>query len=206
MSTFQIDEIVESVGQFAIIGTRPLLCDKKPMLKIGINPPKPKSDNDYFKNAQYRFKKNGEEVYGFPASGIKKAIVTACGHCSAVKSHTRGRVFVETDPASEDYVQLFTPNGEKPEPSLYNTTADKGGGKGSVPSPFARFDDWAMIFEISFFPALNTMEDILLLLQIAGRLVGLGARRIETGDNRKFGSFRLATGDETRLLLEKLGG
>lgn len=185
----RIPVIEKATAEFLIFGTRPLLCSKKPDLQVGINPPKPKDVPEAFKRALYPFERSDGWTYGFPAPGVKYAMVEACSHCAAVKSHTRSRVFVLTDEESEDYLQLLYP--EMPEP--YNTIVTPPRG-GSVPTTFGRFDKWAIRFTVRYFPAMIPENDLATLLHIAGELVGIGARRVATGDNRIFGTFRLATG------------
>lgn len=198
----KIPAIVKSIAGFMIKGTRPLLCSKKPDLKVGINPPAPKSVTEAFKRAVYPFERSDGWTYGFPAPGIKYAMVEACSHCAAVKSHTKSRVFVETDDESEEYVRLLYP--QMPEP--YNMVVGQPRG-GSVAATYARYEEWAIMFEVKYFPAYINEDDLATLLHIAGELVGIGARRVETGDNRIFGTFRLATAEDTEEILAwpKLG-
>ena len=191
----------QDVASYVVVGTRPLLCSKKPEIRIGKAVlSKPKDDDEAFQRARYIFESDGVEHYGFPAAGIKQSMISACAHCSAVKKHTKSRVFVKTDSGSEEFVKVYYPEGKGP--YKMNTVASLTSGI-SVATTFARFDLWAVKFDVSFFVNTIPKEDVTLLLTIAGEMIGWGARRVETGDNRVFGTFRFAQPKEIEEIESK---
>lgn len=196
----QVSVLRRDMATYVVIGMRPLLCSKKPEIKIGFSLPKPKDSNEAYQRALYTFESGGVLHYGFPASGIKKSMVSACAHCSAVKLHTKSRVFVETDPDSEEYVKLLYPKGKGPEKK--DTVAQLPNGS-SVATVYAKFDLWAIKFDVKYFIEMIPREDLTLLLTIAGEMIGWGARRLETGDNRQYGAFRFAQPKEIQEIESK---
>lgn len=118
-------------------------------------------------------------VYGFPAGGIKKALVVAGGRFADEKmTHLRG---------------LLNPIGDLipiigPAPTMRKDSVRLAGGITSI-AYRPMFMPWAMDVPIVYNASLIGEAQILNLFQIAGFAVGIGAWRPES--NGVFGQFTL---------------
>ncbi len=118
-------------------------------------------------------------VYGFPAVGIKKALVAAGGRFADEKmTHLRGVINVMGD--------LIPIVG--PAPTMRSDTIRLQGSKSSL-AYRPQFSPWAMDVPIVFNAGIIGQAQILNLFQIAGFSVGIGAWRPEC--NGTFGQFAL---------------
>jgi hypothetical protein len=117
--------------------------------------------------------------YGFPAVGIKKALVVAGGRFADEKmTHLRGLINV-----MGDLIPIIAG-----EPSMRRDTVRLQGGVTSI-AYRPQFMPWAMDIPIVFNAGLIGEAQILNLFQIAGFAVGIGAWRPES--NGVFGQFTL---------------
>lgn len=118
-------------------------------------------------------------VYGFPAGGIKKALVVAGGRFADEKmTHLRGLL----NPVG-DLIEI-----QGPLPTMRKDTVRLQGGITSI-AYRPQFMPWAMDVPIVFNASLIGEAQILNLFQIAGFAVGIGAWRPES--NGVFGQFTL---------------
>jgi len=118
-------------------------------------------------------------VYGFPAVGIKKALVVAGGRFADEKmTHLRGLINI-----MGDLIQI-----KGPKPSMRRDTVRLQGGVTSI-AYRPQFDPWEMDIPVVFNAGLIGESQILNLFQIAGFAVGFGAWRPEC--NGVFGQFVL---------------
>jgi len=155
--------------------------------------PKP-SDEERFLDSLYFLDKYGREaiptpekitktsVFGFPASGLKKAMVSACRQIDGVKmTEIRGRFFVVGR-----YIRIEgTPTMDKP----WVRIGSKGPGTGTpAVGVRARFDEWSADVVIRYFPDLITPESVANLLSWAGSCDGIGEDRPNKSGN-SFGTW-----------------
>lgn len=117
--------------------------------------------------------------YGFPAVGIKKALVVAGGRFADEKmTHLRGLINV-----MGDLIPIIAG-----EPTMRRDTVRLQGGVTSI-AYRPQFMPWAMDIPIVFNAGLIGEAQIMNLFQIAGFAVGIGAWRPES--NGVFGQFTL---------------
>lgn len=121
----------------------------------------------------------GKGTYGFPAGGLKKALVVAGGRFADEKmTHLRGVLNPEGD--------LIPIIG--PAPTMRKDSVRLQGGITSI-AYRPQFMPWAMDVPIVYNASLIGEAQILNLFQIAGFAVGIGAWRPES--NGVFGQFTL---------------
>lgn len=125
-------------------------------------------------------------VYGFPASGIKKAFVAAGFRFADEKGTVLRGVLNVTQP-------LIVIEG--PEPRMRTDPVRLPTGKFTI-AYRPEFNPWAMTIPVVYNAAMISPAQILNLVQIAGFSVGIGAWRPET--NGSFGQFSL---DENGMAL-----
>lgn len=130
-----------------------------------------------FEDACHVIKKG---VYGFPAVGIKKALVVAGGRFADEKmTHLRGLINI-----MGDLIPI-----EGPKPQMRKDTVRLQGGVTSI-AYRPQFMPWSMEIPVAFNSLIIGEAQILNLFQIAGFAVGLGAWRPES--NGVYGQFILA--------------
>lgn len=118
-------------------------------------------------------------VYGFPAVGIKKALVVAGGRFADEKmTHLRGVINI-----MGDLIEI-----KAPPPKMRSDTVRLATGVTSI-AYRPMFMPWAMDIPIRFNSSIIGESQILNLFQIAGFAVGLGAWRPEC--NGTFGTFKI---------------
>lgn len=118
-------------------------------------------------------------VYGFPAGGIKKALVVAGGRFADEKmTHLRGIL----NPVG-DLIQIIGPP-----PTMRKDSVRLQGGITSI-AYRPQFMPWSMDVPIVYNATMIGEAQILNLFQIAGFAVGIGAWRPES--NGVFGQFTL---------------
>lgn len=123
-----------------------------------------------------------EGVYGFPSSGIKKALVVAGGRFADEKmTHLRGVINI-----MGDLIEI-----KAPAPTMRSDTVRLKTGVSSI-AYRPMFNPWEMEIPVVFNSALIGEAQILNLFQIAGFSVGLGCWRPES--NGVFGQFTIKGG------------
>lgn len=129
-----------------------------------------------FKDACHLIRKG---VYGFPAVGIKKALVVAGGRFADEKmTHLRGVINI-----MGDLIEIIGP-----EPTMRSDTVRLQGGVTSI-AYRPQFFPWEMEIPIKFNATMISEAQILNLFQICGFAVGFGAWRPES--NGVYGQFVL---------------
>ena len=119
-------------------------------------------------------------VYGFPAGGIRKAVVAAGGRFADEKmTHLRGALNI-----LGDLIEI-----KAPAPTMRSDTIRLQGTKSSM-AYRPQFTPWSMDVPVVFNVGIIGQEQVLNLFQIAGFAVGIGAWRPEC--NGTFGQFVLA--------------
>jgi hypothetical protein len=188
-----IPEIAEGQVIIEVTGISSLIChnfgekSKKQMLDKQLGKPRmkkaAKDPQQDFKDSLYPLPgKKGR--FGFPASGFKKAMVSACRYVDGINmTYAKGAFHVDGDlleilntkpKMREDVVRLNS--GPSPVADLRYRAEFSEGWKVKVPISFNR-------------RAINA-ESIANLLNIAGRSVGVGEWRPEKSGN--FGRFKIA--------------
>lgn len=124
----------------------------------------------------------GKDKYGFPAVGIKKALVVAGGRFADEKmTHLRGAINVMGD--------LIEIMGAKP--TRRSDTVRLSNGVASI-AYRPQFFPWSMDVPVTFNAGIIGESQIVNLFQLAGFAVGLGAWRPEC--NGVFGQFVIKEG------------
>lgn len=179
--TIKLDTIVVTVE-----GVTPLLTNRfgeKAREKIEAKQQKRAKTAKEARNPQEEFHDAchiiGDGVYGFPAVGIKKALVVAGGRFADEKmTHLRGVINI-----MGDLIPIIGP-----EPTMRSDTVRLQGGVTSI-AYRPQFMPWSMEIPIKFNATIIGAAQILNLFQIAGFAVGFGAWRPEC--NGVFGQFVL---------------
>lgn len=128
--------------------------------------------------------------YGFPAVGIKKALVVSGGRFADEKmTHLRGVINI-----MGDMIPIIGP-----EPTMRSDTVRLQGGVTSI-AYRPQFMPWSMDIPVVFNASLIGEAQILNLFQIAGFAVGFGAWRPEC--NGVFGQFVLKDSVASQMAAE----
>jgi hypothetical protein len=139
----------------------------------------PRNPQEEFEDACHMIDK---KTYGFPAVGIKKALVVAGGRFADEKmTHLRGVINI-----MGDLIEIKA----KPPKMRSDTVRLQGGVTSIVYRPM--FMPWAMEIPIRFNASIIGEAQILNLFQIAGFSVGIGGWRPEC--NGTFGTFTIDAG------------
>lgn len=184
--TIEIPEIKLSTIVVGIIGRTPLLTNRfgeKARQKIEDKQQKKaktakeaRNPDEEFQDACHMLTGGG---YGFPAVGIKKALVVAGGRFADEKmTHLRGVINIMAD--------LVEIKGKPP--TMRSDTVRLANGVTSI-AYRPQFMPWEMEIPVTFNASIIGEAQILNLFQIAGFAVGLGAWRPEC--NGVFGQFEL---------------
>ena len=184
--TITIPEITLQQMIVSIVGTTPLLTNRFSEASISAIEDKQQKKAKLAKEArdpeaEFRAALHpiAPGIYGFPAVGIKKALVAAGGRFADEKmTHLRGALNV-----MGDLIPIIGP-----EPTMRRDTIRLQGSKSSM-AYRPQFAPWAMDVPITFNAGIIGQAQILNLFQIAGFAVGIGAWRPES--NGTFGQFTI---------------
>lgn len=184
--TIEIPEIKLRTMMVGIIGQTPLLTNRfgeKARQKIEDKQQKKAKGAKEARNPDEEFQDAchliSDGTYGFPAVGIKKALVVAGGRFADEKmTHLRGVINIMGDLIE---IQAKTPK-------MRSDTVRLANGVTSI-AYRPMFMPWAMEIPVKFNASIIGEAQILNLFQIAGFSVGLGAWRPEC--NGTFGTFTL---------------
>jgi hypothetical protein len=154
-------------------------------------PKKKKQERDYneeFRQSLYYIDKGFELIkppnkiakstrFGFPASGLKKAMVSACRNFANIAmTEARGRFFV-----LHRYIRI---EGKPELDKFWRRIGGKGAGTGTPDIGIrATFKSWAATIYLTYNADLITAESVINLLAEAGMAVGLGEDRPEKSGN-----------------------
>ena len=184
--TIEIPEIRLGTIMVGIIGQTPLLTNRfreKARQKIedkqqkkAKGPKDARNPTEEFEDACHVI---SEGVYGFPAVGIKKALVVAGGRFADEKmTHLRGVINIMSD-----MIEI-----KAKAPKMRSDTVRLSNGVTSI-AYRPMFMPWEMEVPVKFNASIIGEAQILNLFQIAGFSVGIGAWRPEC--NGTFGTFAL---------------
>lgn len=184
--TIEIPEIKLRTMMVGIIGQTPLLTNRfgeKARQKIEDKQQKKAKSAREARDPEEEFQDAchviSDNVYGFPAVGIKKALVVAGGRFADEKmTHLRGVINIMGD--------LIEIKAKKPK--MRSDTVRLANGVTSI-AYRPMFMPWEMEIPVKYNASIIGEAQILNLFQIAGFSVGLGAWRPEC--NGTFGTFTL---------------
>lgn len=184
--TIEIPEIRLGTIMVGIIGQTPLLTNRfgeKARQKIEDKQQKKAKGPKDARNPQEEFEDAchviSKGVYGFPAVGIKKALVVAGGRFADEKmTHLRGVINIMSD-----MIEI-----KAKAPKMRSDTVRLANGVTSI-AYRPMFMPWEMDIPVRFNASIIGEAQILNLFQIAGFSVGIGAWRPEC--NGTFGTFAL---------------
>lgn len=142
----------------------------------------PKVPEEEFKSSLYTIN-DKKGIYGFPASGFKKAMVSACRYAEGfTMTKALGSFHVMGD--------LLQIKGPKPIMRTDVVRVGKFGSKTSDIRYRGEFKDWSIDVEILYNARVVSKEILAHLLHLAGFSVGIGEWRPEKGG--QFGMFQLS--------------
>lgn len=174
------------IFKLSLVGTSPLICHKfstkaKEMMltpkdkRVTTKKREPRNPQELFMDSLYPIpdKKN---AFGFPASGFKKAAVSACRQLDGINmTFIRGAFFVMGD--------LIEIDGK---PTLREDIVRLNGQKADVRYR-GEFKEWGVQLPIRYNKGSISREQIINLMNIAGFSVGVGEWRPErNGSNGMF--------------------
>jgi hypothetical protein len=191
VSTITIPDLKTGMLVLTVTGTTPLICHKfstksKEMMRAkqageAKHKKAPKNPEEEFQACLYPMP-GKKESYGFPASGFKKAAVSACRYADGINmTFAKGAFHVVGD--------LLEIKGSKPKMREDIVRLNSG------PKPVAdiryraEFDKWAVEIPVRFNSAAITPSMIVNLFNIAGFSVGIGEWRPEKSGS--FGMFEI---------------
>lgn len=199
--------------QVPIIGTSELVVSAwsekamRQMLDKQVNiakgPKKQREARDPFGeylNSLYHLDDTGR-AFGFPAAGVKNAMVSAAGRfASGVKmTELRGLVFVKGEPDPRGGPELIRIHGV---PRMRMDTVRLAGVGRPADLRFrSGFVEWAAVLDIEYNADLTDAASVFNLVSLAGQTIGICEWRPER--NGSFGCFRVA-GDEDAKTIAKL--
>ena len=175
-----------------IIGTSPLICDRfgesrqkqirDKEQKKGVQPKGKRNPNIEFEESLHKFSNNSKK-YGFPSSGIKKAMISGAyrmlGYKDKVGPKTKFKVLGEL-------VEIISDSG----PKLREDWGDLPSSGHKTAIYRAEFSDWKMKIPIQYNTKAISVEELVAMLNAAGFGIGLGAWRTECDGN--FGAFEVS--------------
>lgn len=156
-----------------------------------------------FKSSLYHL---NDGAYGFPATGIKRALVSACSSMNKEISQTlvRQAFFISGEEGTsksglsglESPMQLLRVHSPNP-PRMREDAVRVGpfGNRKATVTYRAEFSPWAMRFNLVYNALVVTPSTVAAIVDTAGFAVGLGEWRQEKGGI--YGQYRLADKKET---------
>lgn len=189
--TIELPPIEIETVQFLLIGDSPLIVHawsekaKRQMLdkqmkkaSRGREAKDPQAD---YEACFYRTEDGG---YGFPAIGIKSAMISACRYVSMKMTEARGAFHIDAE--------MLPVNGEpRPREDMVRV------GMGTADIRYRpEFPEWSIPATIKFNSGVISAEQIANLLNTAGFGVGIGEWRPER--NGSYGRFHVGTSEEAK--------
>lgn len=154
----------------------------------------PKVPHEEYMGSLYTIKeasaKGGDGVYGFPASGLKNAIVSACRYVEGINmTYARGAFHILGDPDDEALVRI-----EGPPPRMRTDTVRLNSGFKPVADIRYRpeFRGWGMTLKIEINRSAISLPQLVNLINVAGFGVGIGEWRPERRGS--WGRFEVVNG------------
>lgn len=172
--------------QFMLVGDSPLIVHrwsekaKREILdkhmKRATSAKQAKDPEEDYRSSLYMIEGGG---YGFPANGVKAAMVGACRFVEMKMTEARGAFHVEGE--------MLQIHGE---PRPREDMVRVGMGKPDIRYR-GEFVDWRLPVLLKFMPDVLSAEQIANLLNVAGFAIGIGEWRPEKSGS--FGRFHVAT-------------
>lgn len=153
----------------------------------------PKDFNEAFENARHLSTKGWD---GYPAGGIRKALIAACGLVDFQMTTAKKCIFVEADGVdATEGTPLVEIIGGKPERSTMHVRLATGVADICVRPMWTK---WTMMLRIKFDADRFTSVDITNLVNRAGQQCGIGEGRpfSKRSDGIGFGTFEVVQHDE----------
>lgn len=192
----EIQALVIQTARIKIVGLTDLICKKmsektqeKLICKEGKKSPRAKEARDPWQDAAdslYLMPGSKPAMtkgakYGFPASGLKKSVVTAAGRflkdgLALNGKIVEGSLFVVPSCPGSDLVQIIHAAADPYERSDQGRNPNSGG---AVMIHRGAFAKWSMEFLIRYNASVLSIEQIATLFQWAGFAVGIGEWRPE---------------------------
>jgi hypothetical protein len=171
-----------------LVGDSPLIVHawsekaKKAMLDVHMKRAKqPKQAKDPEADYEACFYRTDSGAYGFPAIGVKAAMISACRFADMKMTEARGAFHIDGE-----MLEIIG------EPTMREDMVRVGMGKPDIRYR-PEFQEWTIIAPIKFNSSVISAEQIANLINIAGFGVGIGEWRPER--NGQYGRFHVA-GDE----------
>jgi hypothetical protein len=184
----EVPELSVQEANLRLVGLSPLVVHawsekaRKEMrdkqMKVAKGKREAKDPNREFEGARYRIPKS--EYDGFPAGGIKSAIVDACSYVDGItKVAASGGLHVNL---GEPLVPIQAANGKRPvTPTMREDLVRVGGkGKGTGTADLRyrpEYTEWSIPIKVRFNPRIISIAQIVNLLNHAGFSIGLGEMR-----------------------------
>ena len=193
-----------------VIGDTPLIChswaykNRIAMLqkqqKTAKQGKEIRDPEDDYQNSLYNF---GEEIYGFPATGFKKAVLSSAHKDKGIpRSSARSSLWIDADmvrvqPALAGAicdVSLLRIYGSKPEMREDMVRVGVGLNKTASLAYRGQFTTWALRVTGKFNPTVITADAFHFLINESGMGVGIGEWRIEK--DGMFGAYHVGNAEE----------
>lgn len=155
--------------EVTIRGASPII-----LLPLGTFSDRPETEELQYERALKFYRRNDGEG-GFPAGGIKNAVQEVC---SGFNAETKARIiggFHVVGEAETNMVKLIG----KPKMEKFDFQFKKPARTITLPLP--RIEEWYCIFPLQILSDLMKRDEFKLLLEDAGRRIGIGHRRPEMG-------------------------
>ena len=174
--------ICNRMSERKLLGPGGIAAGQAPTEEIVLGPkgePKrePRNPQREFEDSMHRiYRPNGEfDCFGFPAIGVKKAMLNAAGRFvqGAVLTQLAGQFFIDADLLPIIHPTPPTMRQDRVVHSQVTNVAYR-----------AQFNPWSMIIPITYFSEYLTHNKVVNLLSLAGKSVGIGDWRVD-----KKGSF-----------------
>ncbi len=180
--------------------TMPLICHKfsekakKQMLDKMMKTPNvgraAKDPRAEFLGSLYTIKPGDENgvggEYGFPASGFKKACVSAARYVEGVPMTVLRGAFQ----INSDLVTILTPDGTAPATPIMREDPVRLNLRSTDIRYRAEFREWSVTLSVTYNARAISLEELVNLLEIAGFAVGVGEWRPEKSG--QFGRWQVA--------------
>lgn len=132
--------------------------------------------------------------YGFPASGIKKSVVTAAGRflkdgLALNGKIVEGSLFIVPTESGSDLIRIIH---EANDPYMRSDAGRNPNSGGAVMIHRGAFSSWAMEFVIRYNASVLSIEQIATLFMWGGFAVGIGEWRPEKGGT--YGQYQIDAG------------
>lgn len=152
------------------------------------NKPENKTPQKQFENSIHYLP---DKKYGYPAKAIQLGIINACRiKQKDVKKFKMTELRGVFNILSNNESGLLKLDCSDPDPVMFDRIVYNMG-KNAIKSYYAKYNEWKIRFELIYNPEINSLEDLLYLLTLAGQFVGLGVMRPQSKDSGENGRFKI---------------